>query len=413
MGEAVTGVGMTDAEARLARFLAVQELLQEVSREIGPALELYPVLDVVLRAMRRLVDFKGGSICLVEGDAIRLVVSDPEVSQEVKDLRLPLGTGLSGHVVATRRTYVSDDILDDPHVVVDVARLGSNATIRSWMGVPLIVLGDVIGLLQVDSADVGAFGPDDATVLEVLGGQVAGSIESARRYESVVELERLKSEFIERVSHELRTPLTIMSGFVTTLQDLSHQLSDEDRLQFIERIGHASARLRYLVEEILTIRGLDSGMAEVVPVDVAVLDVIARAVRGTGHEEHLRVEVPRDVRVRTDPALLEQAIEPLLDNAAKYAGGGTVTAERSGDVVRITVEDQGPGIDPSLRGRMYDRFVRGRHSIGGMGLGLAISSHHVASLHGEIEYEDLDPGSRFTVTLPDLAGRRRRVGIGG
>jgi signal transduction histidine kinase len=271
--------------------------------------------------------------------------------------------------------------------------------------------GGAIGLLQVDSAEVGAFTADDARVLEALGSQVAGSIESARRYEAVVELERLKSEFIERVSHELRTPITIMSGFVTTLQDLSTELGEQDRLHFIERIGHASTRLRYLIEEILTIRGLDSGMTEVVAMDVVVRDVVGRAARRVGGGEGVEADVRPEVHLRTDPAVLEQALEPLLDNAVKYGGGGRVTAARSGNVVRIGIEDAGPGIDPELRGRMFDRFVRGRHSIGGMGLGLAIARHHIASLHGEIVYTDLDPGSRFTVVVPELAERERPAAV--
>jgi signal transduction histidine kinase len=392
-----------DAETRLRRLLQAQQLLFRVSRELGPATEQRPVLDTVLRAMRDLVAFKGGSICLVEGDAIRLVVSDPDVSQEVKDLRLPVGSGLSGQVVATGEPIYCRDLATDPRVDPEVAGTGSNASIASWLGVPLVCLGEVTGLLQVDSATVDAFDDDDLYVLEGLGVLVAGAIESARRFEAVMQLERLKSDFIERVSHELRTPISIMSGFAHTLQDHRHELPEEERQAFVGRIGHASDRLRYLVEEIITVTSIDSGLSSPAPIDLSVRDAVEQALRHSRREAEVRIEVAPDLQVRTDPVMLEAVLKPLLDNAVVYAGGATVRAERTTDGVRIDVEDAGPGVDPGLRDTMFDRFTRGDHTVAGMGLGLAISRQVAGDLRGRIDYVPLDPGSRFGVVIPDLS----------
>ena len=392
-----------DAEARLERLLEMQQLLFRVSRELGPALELQPVLDTVLRAMQALVDFKGGSICLVEGDHIRLVVSDPPVSQEVLDLRLPIGEGLSGYVVETGDPLYSPDLLEDPRVQEAVHKTGSNITIRSWIGVPLVVLGKVIGLLQVDSAEPDAFDDIDLYVLEGLGVLVAGAIESARRYEAIVELEQMKSDFIERVSHELRTPITIMSGFSSTLQEQGAALTEEERRSFVDRITHASARLRYLVEEILTLSHLDSGLGSPAPIDVEVRDVLAHAARGTGRPGDVIVDVDPALSVHTDPTILERVLEPLLDNAVKYAGQARVRAAREGRHVVIDVDDSGPGVPQELRERMFERFSRGRHTVAGMGLGLPISRHLAGVLQATLTYEPLDPGSRFRVEVPDLS----------
>ncbi len=404
---AITGPeGITrseDAEARIRRLLDAQQLLFRVSRDLGPALELQSVLDTVLRAMRDLVAFKGGSICLVEGDAIRLVVSDPEVSQDVKDLRLPVGTGLSGQVVSSGEPLHCHDLASDLRVDPEVARTGSNASIASWIGVPLVCLGEVIGLIQVDSAQVDAFDEDDLYVLEGLGVLVAGAIESARRFEAVTELERLKTDFIERVSHELRTPISIMTGFAATLQDDRHELSEEDRQSFIGRIGRASDRLRYLVEEILTVTSLDSGMHSPAPVEVQVRAVVEQALRRTRRDGEAVIDVPSDVLVRTDPVMLEAVLKPLLDNAIVYADGVRVSALRTADGVRIDVDDDGPGVDPGVQDEMFDRFTRGRHTVEGMGLGLAISRQVATDLRGRIDYVPLDSGSRFRVVIPDLS----------
>lgn len=390
-------------QERLDRFLELQQLLFRVAREIGPAVNLQQTLDVVLDAMRDLMQFKGGSICLLEGDAIRLVVSDPEVSEDVKRLRLPVGTGLSGYVVSTGESYYSADLLEDPLVDRSVHQTGSNITIRSWLGAPLVVLGQVTGLLQVDSAEPDAFDDDDRYVLEGLAAQVAGAIESARRYEMVVELERLKSDFIERVSHELRTPLTIMTGFATTLQEHGSDLSDDERRDFVARLTHASARLGYLVEEIVTISTVDSGIGRPVPTEVRVAEVVAAAVAATGRERDIEVDVPADLTCHTDPSVLERALMPLLHNALLYADGGRVRATRDGGLVSIMVEDAGPGIPAELRDRMFERFVRGKHTAAGMGLGLAIARHLVHTLRGRLSYEPLDPGSRFALEVGDLS----------
>ena len=84
------------ASQRLETLLTLQTLMSEVSRELGPATELQPVLATVLNAMRSLIDFRGGSVCLVEDHHIRIAASDPPVSEEVLAARLPVGKGLVG-----------------------------------------------------------------------------------------------------------------------------------------------------------------------------------------------------------------------------------------------------------------------------------------------------------------------------
>ncbi|MBW3659196.1 MAG: GAF domain-containing protein [Actinobacteria bacterium] len=400
--------GGVPAEERLQRLVEVQQLLFDVSREIGPALELGPVLDTVLRAMRRMVDFKGGSICLVEGDEIRMVAADPPVSGDVLALRVPVGQGLAGRIVATGDAVRSDDLTTDPRVDPAVLGTGSNARSRSYIGVPLVVLGEVIGLLQVDSADPAAFTEEDVFILAGLGTQVGGAIESARRFQSVLELERLKSEFIERVSHELRTPITIMSGFATTLADQGADLTDEERDVFVRRLAAATARLRYLVEEVLTLASLDSGLTSPSRTDVTLAALLHEVVDATAAAADVDVDCPDGLTVHTDRAVLVRVLGPVVDNAVRYAGTAVVRARRVDDGVVVEVVDDGPGIPEELRPRIFDRFVRGRHTVAGMGLGLAIAQHLAGSIGASVSYEPRDRGSRFTVHVRDVAITDRR-----
>src|SRR5579864_1733553 len=268
---------------RLSRLLGLQTLLAHVARDIGPALELQPVLQAVLGAMRSLMDFRGGSILLVEDGHLYVAESDPAVDEPVANLRLPIGRGLAGRAVGESRTVYSPDLDDDDRVDPVVRNTGSNKGIRSFLAVPLLCLGEAIGALEVDAVD-----EVDRTVLEGLATQMAGAIESARRYEQMLELERLKNDFIGRISHELRTPLTIMSGFVSTLLTHDADFGPADRKAMLERTRAAIGRLSDLIDELLTAASFEAGMAEAVVVDVDVAPVL----------ESIRAEAVDPERVR-------------------------------------------------------------------------------------------------------------------
>src|SRR5581483_918915 len=238
------------SEARLARLMDLHALLAGVARDIGPATDLGAVLTVVLRAMRSLVAFRGGTICLVDGEnQVYVAASDPPVSPEVMAARLPVGSGLAGRVIATGQTVYSPDLDSDRRVDPDLRRLGSNAGMTTFLAVPLVCLGRVICVLQVDSAEHDAFDDEDVQVLEGLAVQVAGAIESAQRHEEAMRLEQLKSDFIARVSHELRTPLTIVSGFTETLLAHGDGFDESQRAVMLERMQAGMQRLETLVEE--------------------------------------------------------------------------------------------------------------------------------------------------------------------
>ena len=383
------------------RLLRAQRILFDVAAQLGPALELQPVLDIALQAMQDVVsDVKGGTIVLLEGDQLRIAVCEPAVSADVLDLRLPVESGLSGLVVRTRQPYRTGDLLRDPHVDMDVATTGSNASIVSWLGVPLLVLGDCIGLLQVDSARRDAFDEADEATMVGLGSLVAGAIESARRFEAVLELEQLKSGFLERVSHELRTPITIMQGFASTLRDLGHELDVTSRVAMVDRIGSASKRLGYLVEEMLMMTSLDAGMTSPHPELVDLDSVLLEAAIQIDAEDLVQRPAATGITLMCDPILLRQVLAPLYDNAVKYADGCRVDVTVAGETVVIGVRDLGPGIDPALRPRIFERFVRGRHTLAGMGLGLSISRHLAASLRATVEEVPVDDGARFEVRIP-------------
>ncbi len=228
-----------------------------------------------------------------------------------------------------------------------------------------------------------------------------------------VAIDRAKTNFIATISHELRTPLTIINGNADLLgRQLVGPLSEEQQT-LVDGI-HAYARTMIaLVNNVITIAGLDSGALIFDTEPIALADALQRiigsirraaAAKGLAFE----VDIPDDLPdVLADPVHLPQALVQLLDNAVRYTSSGTVRlhAMRAGDVVRIDVSDTGPGIPSERRETLFTRFARGVEGLNsserGMGLGLAIASELIQRQGGSLWLEHSSfEGSTFSLTLP-------------
>ncbi|MBV8981751.1 MAG: GAF domain-containing protein [Acidimicrobiia bacterium] len=329
------------------------------------------------------MDFRGGAVLLVDDRHLYVAAADPAVDEAVASLRIPVGAGLAGRAVAEGRTIYSPDLDTDDRVDPRVRRTGTNAGMNSFLVVPLVCLGEVIGALEVDSARRDAFDDVDRAVLEGLATQMAGAIESARRHEQMLELERLKNDFIGRISHELRTPITIMSGFVGTLLTHDSDFGPEDRKAMLGRTRAAIDRLSDLIDELLTAATFEAGMAEAVIADIEVAPILEQIKADAVDPDRVRVVCPPALRAHADAKLLKQAVNLLVDNAMKYAGNAELTATPG----EIAVRDHGPGVPAELGTRVFERFVRGNSSMPGMGLGLPLVRSLCTAMDATIELE--------------------------
>jgi signal transduction histidine kinase len=224
------------------------------------------------------------------------------------------------------------------------------------------------------------------------------------------ELARLRSDFVSSVSHELRTPLAQIRMFAETLL-LGRVRSDAERTRSMEIIDQEARRLAHLVENVLHFSRAERQSLrlcpEPTPLAAHVREIsetfapIARARR-----VDVQLSIDEDVVVRVDRNALRQMLLNLLDNAIKYGPPGqtvTVGVRGDGDRARLWVEDEGPGIDPSQRERIFDPFVRldrdANSAIGGSGIGLSVV-RELAQMHGGRAYaEPGDHGARFVIEL--------------
>jgi signal transduction histidine kinase len=251
-------------------------------------------------------------------------------------------------------------------------------------------------------------------------GQLAEAFNSMA--EDLASADEQRRELIANVSHELRTPLAALRA---QLENMADGVVEPDSEALGSALGQTE-RLGRLVASLLDLSRLEAGAVglELVDVDVRAFldDVVSTAgiaARSAGRNVRWVVtSAPEDLRVRADPERLHQVMSNLLENAARHSPAGgvvrvTAGAEAGGQDVVIDVADEGQGIDPADRERIFERFRlgtgqapsrRSAPSTGGTGLGLAIARWAVTLHGGTITAQDPDdggsPGATLRVRLP-------------
>jgi PAS domain S-box-containing protein len=223
-------------------------------------------------------------------------------------------------------------------------------------------------------------------------------------------LQELRDDIVAVVSHELRTPVTAVLGAAQTLSGNADALPEEQKAALFEMIVEQSGRLSRILDEILLTRRIDNDELAVDTVRFDVATVVARVVESSrGWRTARPVEVVEVAAVEAvgDPALLEQVVVNLLDNAMKYSPPATpveVRVTRHRASARITVSNGGPGVAEGDAERIFEKFFRAdpTHASGvtGAGLGLFISQELVRRMNGRIGLLRGGPGATFFVDLP-------------
>lgn len=242
---------------------------------------------------------------------------------------------------------------------------------------------------------------EDQALVEIAADQVGGALERLDLFREVMELERMKSDFIARVSHELRTPITIISGFLETLLAHDAVLEPDRRVHMLERSRVAAARLGHLIEELLILSRIEGGVLTPRPSEVD-LATAFEEVRTTASEpDQVLITGDPSATIVTDEALLVQALGLVVDNAIKYGGVAELSAHRSDDGWVLQVRDRGPGFGEDIRGTAFEMFARSQSvsMVPGLGAGLAIARTIVEVLDGTISLGDAQPGPGAIVTI--------------
>jgi PAS domain S-box-containing protein len=217
------------------------------------------------------------------------------------------------------------------------------------------------------------------------------------------ELEEAKDLFLATTSHELRTPITVVQGFASTLASRWDKLADADRRAAVQTIAERAGSLARLVEQLLlgSRAGADQLQVSNGPFDLAgLLRGAVVAFRPLSDRHTLGIDIAGDLPpANGDPMATDIIIGQLLENAFKYSPEGglvTVRARTDGEAIVVEVTDQGIGIPPGDRERVFERFVQGetgdRRRFGGIGLGLYIVRQLAEAQDGKITADGHDDG---------------------
>ncbi len=381
--------------------------------------ERYEMLRAVQRVLAEAAPLERGAARLAAAlarrlgvDAVGLVIADGRVVAGADGLD-PIS--LAAHVLARRRpVFVSD--------------AGTDARPRRVVVVPLTSGRETVGVLAVER--LGDISREERDALVGLGAALGLALDNTRlaaRQKSfaeeleqkvgaatarLAEMDRLKSGFVALASHELRTPLTALQGFAELLATRRFAPTEVQRVAEIMRAE--TERLGRIVSDFLDLARLERGLPPAIRRTVldpgsliaAAVDVFRRTRTTHRLELHVDGALPR---VDADADALDRVLKNLIGNALKYSPPGScvrVRARALDGVVAFDVDDEGPGIPPDERARVFEPYYRVRNTemLGpGTGLGLSVVKS-IVEAHGGSVRADAAPGAgtRMTVMLPAL-----------
>src|SRR2546427_8348752 len=367
-----------DAERKLREVSA----LFEVSNVLTSTLDLDEVLALVVDRLVRVYPGASGAIYLRE---------DAEIQERARSGELQrAATGAAHRAIAERRPIVAFD-----HIAL-----------------PLLVGEHLLGAVALQVADHNEFIEEEVSFVGALANQAALAIDKASLYalertttESLRELERARSDFVAVVTHDLRTPLSVIRGHLEMLAEKN----GKSKLPISEATSQV-LRLDQLVDRILA--GVRSDRPELslrrtrfdlrATVTAALKEVapMARRHKLTGPR------AGQPVFVRGDRRRTAEVVAGLVHNATKYTPQGTritVRIERGDDRATVRVQDQGPGVPPNERSRIFEPYARGagNDEVPGSGIGLFASRRVVEGQGGDISAQGAPAGGAiFAFSVP-------------
>ena len=404
--------------------LSLEEVgaLSEVSRAVSSSLNLQQVLDTVARHAVNLSKSDGCGVFEFNQTRQALdVVASHNLSTEflasIRETSIDLSKTSIGQASETGQPIQVPDMADaQDHPYRDFVL---NARFRSVLTVPMTGDHTVRGIVLMRRSP-GKFEERVVNLLTALASQSKVAIENARLFSEIDEkghqlqiANRHKSEFLASMSHELRTPLNAIIGFSEVLLDSSLKVTEEEQSQFLTDIFSSGKHLLKLINEILDLSKIEAGKMEL-HIEPALLGDIFDAVQSTMRP--LAAKKAIDLHIESDCGLdpfpmdgarIKQVLINLVANAVKFTPEGGqvwVRSQACDGIVRIEVEDTGPGIAAEQHEQIFLEFQQAGSETGkpeGTGLGLALAKKFVEMHGGKIWLEsEVGKGSRFFFTLP-------------
>lgn len=408
--------------------------VNEVSQALNDKLELDALIQLVGNQMKEV--FNSDITYMAILDEKTEMINFPY--QEGDNMEpLKLGEGLTSRIIQTGEPLL---INKDADIMAEYDKYGLKQTGKqavSYLGVPIPVEDNIIGVLSVQSMDQeGRFNEEDKNLLNTIAINVGVALHNAELYEEAKvakakaeDANEAKSAFLSTVSHELRTPLTSVLGFAKIirkrLEDKIFPLVSVDDQKVKRTMKQVSEnlnvvvsegeRLTTLINDVLDLAKIESGRMEWNMKPVFIQDVIGRAISATSSLfEQKKLKLKKGITeelplISGDEDKLIQVVINLLSNAVKFTDKGQVSIEAYQDNNQLIVEvqDTGIGISEEDKHKVFERFRQAGDTLTdkpkGTGLGLPIC-REIIEHHGGIIWMKSEPGvgSTFFFSMPVL-----------
>ncbi len=416
-----------------ARYREVQQL-ERITTRINAGLLLDDVLDNVFQDFREVIPYERIGLALLEDDGqlvrARWARSDLPVVKINRHFAQPLaGSSLEG-ILRTGQPRILNDL---PAYLAakptsESTRLIVAEGLKSSLTCPLVANGVPIGFIFFSSVRLQAYDAAHIDTFQHIAEQLSVIVEKGRLVSEIAaqksaieqrndELRRLNDQqnaFLGIAAHDLRSPIGLIQMTAQLLLDSEAQLSPEQQTKFTQDILRHTDHMLRLLNDVLDVTQIESGNLSLEETPIELADLLAEAVKW-----HTLVATPKGTRVQlqpviagrvlADPLRVRQVVDNLISNAVKYSPPGSlvrVGMQRIDRGWQIAVKDQGPGLTPADRQRLFQDFARlSARPTGGeksTGLGLAIVRRIVEAHGGQVGAESTPgQGATFWFTLPD------------
>lgn len=429
----------------------------EIGQALASTLDTRKVLDMILERMSNLIPYDRAAILFLENNCWRIVASlGYEPRYDPAAICLPVERSDTLQKVFTHKTPVC---IPDVSTVMDWRALEGTPDTRSWLGVPLIYSGKVLGILSATRLTPYAYSDQDLEVAQAFADQAAVALQNARMYEQIAEfnkvlesqveertndlqdayrslenLDRAKTDFINTSMREFLAPLKVLTSDLQMLATSARSSNDKRMLDILASARLGVERLQAIIDHLLEVNRMDAQEYALVfsPVNLNMLllnlaNELAHTVRER-RQSLIVTDLAELPVVVADAEALKRAFTNLLYNAIKFTPNGgrievkgkRLAAEENPlgvPAVQITIRDTGIGIEKSALELIFSKFYRrdglptessrrGGGKAEGPGLGLAVVRSLVEANHGKVWAESAGrdevnlPGSSFIVLLP-------------
>jgi signal transduction histidine kinase len=406
--------------------LAELQFLHQILRLATTARTWEELLEIVVDGTRDALHATVSSLYLLDRDgaSLTLAATNGLDRHHIGRAVVPMGEGITGRVAATRLPMNIPDVRTDERFLW-VRGLDQRRYICSMLSVPLTWREQVVGVLNVQTELQRDFTASDVAQLSAIADLLAGIVEKGRLQKEaeaqIVQLKALdqaRAELIALVTHELRTPLAVVRAYTDLLSE-EPPLDGRSSRDPVRRATRASwhmgtldqiERLDRLVSSILeSVRVVPDQDPDLKSLDLATIaSEVLRELAPLLHRHRTYLGETRPLSVLADPARLRQVLEHLLENAVKYAPPATTITLEWGlveGVARIAIMDEGPGIPPEWRERIFEPYARREtNTARGSGIGLYAARRIAESMDGSLWCEPAaSGGARFVLSLPAAA----------